>query len=733
MTEELIIFRERENFQGKSEKGIFLNCKKCPKYKGKVLNNQRCISCFFNTLYKVKGKRIKYLSLEIDNCTLEKKQIDLFLEYFKEVKKIKELFEAMEQSFAKVCLFYNAECDCFPDKHTLFDIKSIFNPFELYVHSLEQVSKIAKLKEVKNASCWDCRNMLIACFREIINTLNKFKIVKDYKVFAKKTETIDYTFFIKVLFAINIGLPKPEDVRRIAFPKKKIKDDKLLEKYLIGENELFQIMIHDVVNQAEKIYNIGLSFRSKEEETFYKKVVNDVTNHLREFKLEEIISFEDLMEEYMKEATFYLKSKYKFTPEEQRKISILATLKSINLAKLFPLLLDDYIEEIFLDTSDSCVYINHQTYGRCRTDMIFNKNEIERLKTFFRLYSGQRLDYSNPSIKFVMKNKYFYCRFTIDTEPIHAFNFSLDIRKLNKNIFTIQDLLKNKTLSPLIASFIYFNILHRKNITSTGETDTGKTTLNNAFDLLTPKDFRKVYVENAIESLNQANFEKHQLKYKVDSLEDIPDKKYSKHNQIKKLLHRSPDIIYLGEILTKEEAEALFECLASGLRGFQTIHSNTIESLINRFLFHFKIDKSCLNDLDLIILMKKDIMNKRRIVQIAEIQYNDNNTIDLDTIFKYNPDGDDWDIIVGDLYNTKVIRDLRSFEKIDQKEFWRYINIYKKIFESLIVWKKIPNENFIEFFHEVSHLSRFPIEKLEEFWGELNQSTYFNRLLKIDN
>ena len=186
-------------------------------------------------------------------------------------------------------------------------------------------------------------------------------------------------------------------------------------------------------------------------------------------------------------------------------------------------------------------------------------------------------------IKLVIKNHYFYCRFAIDIEPIQIESFALDIRKLNKNVFTIQDLLKNGTLNSSIAAFLFFILLRRRNITITGETDTGKTTLINALDLLAPKEFRKIYVENVTESLRQIGLGKHQLKYRVDSLEDHPSKNYSKSNLIKTLLHRTPDLIYLGEILIKEEAEAMFHCLAAGLKGFQTIHANSIGSLINRF------------------------------------------------------------------------------------------------------------------------------------------------------
>ncbi|KKM64007.1 hypothetical protein LCGC14_1505750 [marine sediment metagenome] len=331
----------------------------------------------------------------------------------------------------------------------------------------------------------------------------------------------------------------------------------------------------------------------------------------------------------------------------------------------------------------------------------------------------------NPTIKFVMKNKFFYCRFSIDVEPIQINNFALDIRKLNKNILTIQDLLKNGTLDSVIAAFLYFNILRRKNITVTGETDTGKTTLINAFDLLTPKEFRKIYIENIIESLNQFDYGKHQLKYKVNSLEGSIEEKYSKSTQIKTLLHRTPDIIYLGEILTKEEAKAMFHCLAAGLRGFQTIHSKNIDSLINRFLYHFKIDQSCLNDLDLIILMKKNF-NERKVIGVFEFFRNTDVSNKLYyPLFKYNPESQKWALIKS-LYEANVITELTNYENLPEDKFSSFINIYIEIFEFISKVDRIDNFELIEFFHKISYHSFKSIKSLVCYWNELKKNRSLN-------
>jgi Flp pilus assembly CpaF family ATPase len=335
------------------------------------------------------------------------------------------------------------------------------------------------------------------------------------------------------------------------------------------------------------------------------------------------------------------------------------------------------------------------------------------------------LDFSNPSVKTVLKNKYFYCRFAIDVEPIQVYKFALDIRKLNKNVLTIQDLIKNETLDSKLAAFIYFLILKRINITVTGETDTGKTTLINALDLITPKEFRKIYIENVMESLNQVEFQKHQLKYQVDPLQDDFTTYPSKNNQIKNLLHRSPDLIYLGEILTKEEAEAMFHCLSAGLKGFQTIHANNVNSLFNRFLFHFKIDISCLKDLGIIIFMKK-IKNRRYVASISEINPKENDIYKINKqFFKFNSKVRKW-MKIENLFNLEVIKQIREYEYLDQNDFIRVITLYTEIFKILQKLEKIENAELVSFFDQLSYYSYKGYQEIFTFWENWKNSRGLN-------
>jgi hypothetical protein len=177
----------------------------------------------------------------------------------------------------------------------------------------------------------------------------------------------------------------------------------------------------------------------------------------------------------------------------------------------------------------------------------------------------------------------------------------------------------------------------------------------------------------------------------------------------------------LGEILTKEEAEAMFHCLAAGLKGFQTIHGNSIDSLMNRFLHHFKINESCLHDLDLIIFMKKE-RSTRRVLSVNEIirSKNKNDKI-YDSIFKYDPSSKTWKLLKS-LYETKIITELKEHEDLPIEKFKSIIKIYKEIFEFISEINVLEKIEIIDLFHKISYYSFISVDSLNQFWDEWKKS-----------
>lgn len=703
-------FQEKENVTGKKDTILTIDCNNCFQTEKNFIRSNRCLSCLLYNLYLNKEKKFNLISLFNNNLLIESHQFGDILDYYKESKKIYKLLNKLINVRKKKCSYEEFRCDFFQGFSEISKIRDFeYNdPILLYNIVLELDSEFKAIK-LKNPICRKCQIYLTNLIEYILQIFNNLKLISNYNSFKDK----DIEFY-ESIFGKPPFLTKKELKLSEVTPKRKLN---LLDVYKIGDYSEFQVKIYQPPYENEKCYKVKLFFENDEDENYFSLIIKDIALNAEIIELDQVIPLEELIELYKNESVALLKSKYRLLESKLAKFGFAIALTKLSLFKIFPLLIDDEIEEIFLDSPNNEIYVNHQRYGRCRTKIKLVAEEIDRLKTFFRLYSGKRLDYMNPSIKLVIKNQYFYCRFAIDIAPIQIESFALDIRKLNKNIFTIQDLLKNETLNPIIAAFLYFILLRKRNITITGETDTGKTTLINALDLLAPKEFRKIYVENVTESLNQFELGKHQLKYRVDSLEDHPLKKYSKSNLIKTLLHRTPDLIYLGEILTKEEAEAMFHCLAAGLKGFQTIHANNIESLINRFLYHFDINQSCLSDLDILILMKKEF-NTRRVISVSEI--NDIKGKDKminKPIIRFDPLLKNWKLL-NSPYETKIITEIAKYEDLSQEKFNSFMEVYTEIFEYILKKDKLNKNELIDFFHKISYFSFISPKSVKQFWNK---------------
>jgi len=292
--------------------------------------------------------------------------------------------------------------------------------------------------------------------------------------------------------------------------------------------------------------------------------------------------------------------------------------KLIKIERLIGFFLDDSVNEIYLDQRNSPLYVDHQYFGRCNTNIILEDEEVKGLLARLKLEHPISISSKKPSLKVEFQTKSFHLRISMDFPPLSPNGPSFNIRKLKSNPLTLSDLINFGTLPTFLASYLVEAIEQRKNITIIGEPNAGKTTLANALDLFTPKNWRKIAIEDAIESINQASMGYKHLTIQVDSFESNKAH-HTKTSEILKLLHRSPDWIYLGEIQSREHTQAMFEALNAGLKGIQTAHSDSVEKILRRWKNLHKIDPSDFLSLDIMIVMKRKITEHAYIRQISEV------------------------------------------------------------------------------------------------------------------
>jgi len=299
-----------------------------------------------------------------------------------------------------------------------------------------------------------------------------------------------------------------------------------------------------------------------------------------------------------------------------KELSRLASFEAVGLPTIYAISRDKYVSEFYLDAPSSPIYLDHSKYGRVDTRIFLSDRERKALETHMDTFKGYTLDYSTPSLKNEFDVFGTTLRVSLDLSPLAVSGFSMDVRKLTSKALSLEDLVGTDVLSCEAAAFLLTCLEVGLNVTIVGETGTGKTTLLNALDEALEPRLRRIYIEDAVETKELLERGYHQMKLKVDPFERGEDALRTKSAEIIKILHRSPDIVILGEIQSEEHSRAFFQALAAGVRGLQTFHASSPQQAVRRWLELHGISKENLLDLGVLVQMARpDRLGPRRIVQ----------------------------------------------------------------------------------------------------------------------
>ena len=345
-----------------------------------------------------------------------------------------------------------------------------------------------------------------------------------------------------------------------------------------------------------------------------------------------------------------------------------------------PLLEDNAITEIMVNAPNE-IYV--EIDGKIvKDETVSFINDKHIIRTIQRIVQplGRTIDSANPMVDARLRDG---SRLNAVIPPLSLKGPILTIRKFNKKLETIDDLLRRGSLTVNMARFLEVAVEAKLNIIISGGTGTGKTTLLNILSGFLGEDERIITIEDAAELKLHQN---HVISLETRLINYEGEGEVTIRDLVRNSLRMRPDRIIVGEVRGKEAFD-MMQAMNTGHEGsLTTLHANNPIDALNRLetmilMNEMEIPVSAVrgyieNAIDIIVQIDRLSDGKRKITSISELEGIKDGEIIVKDIFTYkqkglSPEGN----VVGEfgLYKRKP----KVYDTILRKGFTKIKDIFE--------------------------------------------------------
>ncbi|MBI2662595.1 type II/IV secretion system ATPase subunit [Candidatus Woesearchaeota archaeon] len=295
------------------------------------------------------------------------------------------------------------------------------------------------------------------------------------------------------------------------------------------------------------------------------------------------------------------------------------------------LLADPKVQDVNVNSPNGGlpIFIVHQDYGDCYTNVYPTRLEVESWATKLRLISGRPLDEANPILDTELKVSGFSSRVAALTAPLNPSGLAFSFRRHRDYPWTFPLYLqpKVKMMNPLCAGLLSFLIDNNATILIAGTRSSGKSSLLGSFLVEIMRKSRIITIEDTFElpqeSLRDLGYNLESLK--VASALSAPGSEVDASIGIRSTLRLGDSAIFVGEVRSKE-AVALFEAMRVGAAAnvvAGTIHADSPYGVYDRVVNDIGVPKTSFKAIDIIVIVNPVISGLRkfkRILRVTEIR-----------------------------------------------------------------------------------------------------------------
>ena len=356
----------------------------------------------------------------------------------------------------------------------------------------------------------------------------------------------------------------------------------------------------------------------------------------------------------------------------------------IGYGKMDMMMHDVNVEDISLDGTNVPIFAYHRKFESIETTCVWETDqELESYVIKLAQRCGKHISVAEPLLDATLMDG---SRIVMKLgREISTRGSAFCIRRFKDDPFSPADIVAFRTMSSLMAAYLWVCFQNEVPMLFVGGTASGKTTTLNAMCIFIPWQMKIVSIESTREvNIPQPNWVPGLTRQGFGG--ENKDGEIGEFELLKAALRERPEYIIVGEI-RGAEAYVLFQAMATGHCAYSTVHADSVPSLVHR-LENKPIDipRVLIPALEACSIQIQTRINGRRVrrtKQVVEIVGIDPNSMEIITneVFRWDVNTDDY-IFSGKSYVLEKIMVKINFS---QEEMRRELRKRKRILEWMVL------------------------------------------------
>ncbi len=319
------------------------------------------------------------------------------------------------------------------------------------------------------------------------------------------------------------------------------------------------------------------------------------------------------------------------TSKETNKLAQILVRYTVGFGLIEVLLQDQSIQDITINSpmGQIPIFIVHNTYDDCVTNIIPTKREAESWSSKLRMISGRPLDEADPILDTELELPGASTRVSVITSPLNPTGLAYSFRRHRNKPWTLPLFIKHKMIDHIGAGLLSFLVDGTRTMLIAGTRGSGKSSFLSSLLVEIMRRYRIMTVEDTLElpvdSLRKLGFNIQSMK--VASALGKQSSEMDASGGIRSTLRMGDSALIVGEVRS-DEAVALYEAMRVGAAAnvvAGTIHGDSPYGVYDRVVNDIGVPKTSFKATDIIIVANPvrsgdGMSRRRRVTQITEVR-----------------------------------------------------------------------------------------------------------------